>query len=592
MSLFRHIKTLPKIALIVVMATVAVALVGFIGYRAADRAGKGVTDLYDNALIPALLANDIRAHVRATEGETYRLMLSENEAEMAAINSSMADRGRIIDENLAQIQKTAIGEIRSKMLADIETARKAFLEARREVVTLAMANRNDEAYTLYQEVAAPLGETYQTALASFSARQEAYAKNLEETVLTANASATRLLLIVALGITILSVLISFLIGRSITHPLARLEQPLWDFAEGDLTVSFSDEGTDEVASIAAGLKAMAKNLRGSIRTIVSIATDLSRQAQEFAALAEETNASVEESRSGANEVSDAMENLAAIGQELNASVQEVAAGAATAATRSSDVSGEVEEARRAGELGMEAVKKTVSTMNDVAREVEASARATGELAEKAAQIQKIVAVISGIADQTNLLALNAAIEAARAGEHGRGFAVVAEEVRKLAEESNGAARNIADLAGAIATDLASVREGASRNQEGTRNADGLVQDVSQRITVILAGLEKIAASAQDVAAVSEEQAASSEEISSAIQDMSSKVTDSNAMARNVGGQLAEVGTAAERVAQSAEGLAAMSAGLQEKVAFFRIGSGETALAGKGGLEALPAGGKG
>ncbi len=369
--------------------------------------------------------------------------------------------------------------------------------------------------------------------------------------------------------------VSFFFARSIAKPIGAVTAILDKRGNLDLRFDPGDAWLlkvklKEVAQMVRGLAKMEDALKKTITSIAEAARTLGQNAEDFSAVAEETNASVEEARSGAETVGNAMENLAAIGEELNASVEEVASGASTVATRSSEVAEEVEIARQAGEAGMEAVSKTVTDMKEQIVRVEESAKATEELAAKAAQIQKIVTTITGIADQTNLLALNAAIEAARAGEAGRGFAVVAEEVRKLAEESNNAAGNIADLAGSIATDLLSVKRGAERNMEGTRNVDNHVRNVSEKIALIMEALEKIGGSAQDLAAVGQEQAASSEEIASAVQDMANKVNDSTGVTEALRGQMAEVAVAAERVALGGEELAKISEDLQKRVGVFVI----------------------
>ena len=424
-----------------------------------------------------------------------------------------------------------------------------------------------------------LGEDRMTAYAPVRSTGWLAAVTTPEAELLAPVRALRtLILVVSALLALVVVVVSFFFANAVAAPVTAIERRMEALAEGDLASPLEARSSiAEIRNLSSAMEKTLASLSDSFSAVADVAHELGSEAETFAAVAQETNASAEEARSGVETVGGAMEALAAIGQELNASVEEVASGAATAATRSGETSEEVEKARRAGERGLEAVKGTVTNINGVTVEIEGSARAVSELADKAAQIGKIVAVISGIADQTNLLALNAAIEAARAGEHGRGFAVVAEEVRKLAEESNGAARNIADLAGSIASDLFSVKEGAVRNQEGARQVLDQSRDVVEKIGLILETLDRIAASTQDVAAVSQEQASSSEEIASAIQDMANKVNDSNAMAGNVRDQMAEVVQAAERVALGGEGLARISGELQRRVSAFRLRENQAGL---------------
>ncbi len=384
-----------------------------------------------------------------------------------------------------------------------------------------------------------------------------------------------IIVMISVALALVIALVSVLFANTIARPIATITKILDRRGRLDLRSNQTDawlarSKNTEVAGMVKSLSLMEHALKETILSITSIAKDLGEKAEDFSALAEETNANVEEARSGTETVGNAMESISAIGEELNASVEEVASGAGSVANRSSEVAEEVSAARQAGEAGMNAVQKTVRDVADQIVRVEESARATEKLADKAAQIQKIVTTITGIADQTNLLALNAAIEAARAGEAGRGFAVVAEEVRKLAEESNNAAHNIADLAGSITADLLMVKEGAEQNKTGTHNVKLQVSDVSEKIARIMEALEKIAGSAQDVAAIGEEQAASSEEIAAAVQDMALKVNDSTTIATNLRTEMADVGAAAERVAQGGEELSRIGTKLRERIAVFQL----------------------
>jgi len=224
---------------------------------------------------------------------------------------------------------------------------------------------------------------------------------------------------------------------------------------------------------------------------------------------------------------------------------------------------------------VKAIGRAVASIKKVASDAEESAKEVRELGDRAREIQNFVAQIGGIADQTNLLALNAAIEAARAGEAGRGFAVVAEEVRKLAEESNEAAKKIADLASIITKDLDKVVASSQNNAKDSLESSGLAEETRETIDRMMEALSKIASATQDMAAVSEEQAASSEEIASAVQNIASRVNASASSADHVRGQMAEVGTSAERVAQGSEELSGLAADLRKLVAAFKYDAVES-----------------
>lgn len=172
----------------------------------------------------------------------------------------------------------------------------------------------------------------------------------------------------------------------------------------------------------------------------------------------------------------------------------------------------------------------METLNNMTHSLAGDITGLGSLSD---EIGNIVHAISAIAEQTNLLALNAAIEAARAGEHGRGFAVVADEVRKLAEQSATATKDIELLIGQIQNRISaivsSMSEGSTQAEmalqsvhQGTatlQNILGSVEQINRQVESFTAGLAQVNSSGHDIASATEEQAASMQEVANSAQDL-------------------------------------------------------------------------
>lgn len=332
--------------------------------------------------------------------------------------------------------------------------------------------------------------------------------------------------------------------ETIITPIEEASEVLTDMANGDFTRSMTGIYKGDYKLIENNVNKVVYSLNGLIGLVAESSGDLSASAKQISAAAEEM-------ASGANQQNSQTAEVASSIDEMSRTIAGNTQNADEASTR----------AREAGDmakLGGEIVIKTIEGINGIAKVVEKSATTIEELGKSSNQIGEIVQVINEIADQTNLLALNAAIEAARAGEQGRGFAVVADEVRKLAERTTKATKEIAKMINHIQKDT---EEAVSSINEGTvqaQNGKELANKAGESLKEIIEHTDQVADIISRLASATEEQSGQSDQITRNV-ELISNVTNESA-------------ASTAQISHSSEDLYRLTANLQQIVKKFKLDS--------------------
>ncbi len=331
---------------------------------------------------------------------------------------------------------------------------------------------------------------------------------------------------------------TILITRSITSPILEVVELAKKLAEGENDFDVPSRGNDETGMLLAAMKKMVESngqmieaaagiASGDLRVRVTPRSDRDALGKALGNMIDKLTEIISEVRSGASALTVASTQVSASAQSLSQGTSQQASSVEETTSSLQQMSASItQNAENSGQMESMAVKGT--------GDVDESAKAVGQSVEAMTRIAEKISIIEEIAYQTNLLALNAAIEAARAGEHGRGFAVVATEVRKLAERSQAAAKDIGGLA--------------------TSSVD-VAQRSGRLLTELVPTIRRTADLVREVAAASNEQSAGVAQINKAM-TLVDQVTQRNA-------------SASEELASTAEEMASQAEALQQTISFFR-----------------------
>ena len=347
------------------------------------------------------------------------------------------------------------------------------------------------------------------------------------------------------GAIVTGLVIAVGIARSMSGAAGKMLVMIEDVANNNLAIADMETAEDEIGQAGLALNKMKNNLRELIQSIAGTAEHVASASEELSSSATQQSQSAETQNNQTTQVATAM-------QEMSSTVLQVSENSNKAAEASRQAA---ETAREGGSI----VEETLTKMRLIADSVGATAKKMEELGKSSDQIGRIAGVIDDIADQTNLLALNAAIEAARAGEQGRGFAVVADEVRKLAERTTTATKEIAQMIKNIQDET---KTAVAAMEAGTKQVEDGVQSTSRAgdsLKQIIHKSEEVGEMITHIATAATEQSSASEEINNNMEMIAKLVKES--------------ADGAQQSAKACQDLSGLALDLQNMVGKFNLGTG-------------------
>jgi methyl-accepting chemotaxis protein len=505
------------------------------------------------------LAYQMGSNVDGIYLHVVELTMAKNTAQIEEMQAEIDVHRSEYKQEMDELKAAATNDTDRQLLATIEDALAAAKDVNNEIISLSLAGKNTQAQTLYMEKALPARDKIDQELIAYKEYRHQRMNTIDQEAAALLVTLLTWTLVIAVISLALALVISLLMGRSITTPINACVQFTEQLARGDFSQdppqAFKNR-RDEMGDLARAFQTMVGNVRNLLGGIMSGVQTTASSSTELTAIAEETSAGASESLNKSNSVAVAAE-------EMNVNTVSVAAGMEQANTSLHAVATAVEEMTATiGEIARNS-EKAHSTTEQAAYQVDQFSVIMQGLGQSAQEIGKVTETITSISSQTNLLALNATIEAARAGAAGKGFAVVASEIKELALQTAAATSEI--------------KEKITTIQGSTAGAVADIDKIVQVIRDVNEIVMSIAAAIQEQATVTQDIAGNIAQASSGVRDANSRIAQTSTVSGSMAKEIADVSSsvgqmasASNQVQNSALELSQLAEELNQMVAKFKV----------------------
>ncbi|MFC4099296.1 methyl-accepting chemotaxis protein [Paenibacillus xanthanilyticus] len=570
MKLLRNLSISKKLTLLIFVSAVGLGSVGTLGINYMRDIAQNSEHMYEHNLIPLNTIMQIRVNARASDAYTLELLTTEDPARNQELIDEIASAWEEIDAMIDELASSELTAEENKLLTQYREHAANLAKARSEVIQLAAANKNAEAYAHYHENVEAMRKLVNDTLKALQKYNVENAGIINETnqqdvkdvtVFVSSVVAAALLALVAL---------SLVISRMIVKPVKEVKRLLTEAEQGDFTVKGSYISKDEIGQLVASLNSMTANLQTVFGSVHESTFQVAASAEELSASAVQSSKASEHVTLTVQELAVGTDKQAQLVSDSTNAISDMAGYTQSIADSTDRMKQDALHASAVSSEGNQAISEVGTQMNSIYANVSSLFDAVKSLNERSNEIEQITNVISGISAQTNLLALNAAIEAARAGEHGKGFAVVAGEVRKLAEQSNQSTDQISQLIQLIQQDtettLRTMEKAAQEVNSGltvVNHAGGSFQKIEQAVSSVVAQIEDISADLRKLAD-------GTANVNASIRDVHAVASDSASMTQNISAATEEQLASMEEISSSSQALASLADDLQRIIKQFKI----------------------